>query len=96
MLMLMMMMMMITITTDNARTHLYARKGKIHGLFLLTALPFLMYVMVIPKWDTSSYVDLLSLIVTTSHHTVSGVKSYIKIITNTNVTKCSVYKKHKK
>ena len=55
-----------------------------------------MYVMVIPKWDTSSYVDLPSVIVPTSHHTVSGVKSYIKITTNTNVTKCSVYMKHKK
>ena len=96
---MMMMMMMMMITADSARTRLYAReerKVKMHGLFLLSALPFLMYVMVIPKWDTSSYVDLPSLIVPTSHHTVSEVKSYIKIITNTNVTKCSVYMKHKK
>jgi hypothetical protein len=95
-MMIMMTMMMMTTTTDCARTHLYARKGKIHGLYLLTALPFLMYVMVIPKSDTSSYVDLPSLIVPTSHLTVSGIKIYIKIITNTNVTKCSVYMKYKK
>jgi hypothetical protein len=92
----MMMMRIIIITADSARTRLYAReewKVKIHGLFLLRALPFLMYVMVIPKWDTSSYVDLPSLIVPTSHHTVSGLH---KIITNTNVTMGSVYMKHKK
>jgi len=91
-----MMMMMMMLTTDSARTHLYARKGKIRGLYVLTALPFLMYVMFIPKSDTSSYVDLPSLIVSTLHLAVSGVKSYIKIIINTNVTKSSVYMKYKK
>jgi len=68
--MLLLLLLMMMITEDSARTRLYAseeRKDKIrvHGLFLLTALPFLMCVMVIPKWDTSSYIDLLSLIVPT-------------------------------
>jgi hypothetical protein len=51
-MMMMMMMMVVVMITDSARTHLCARKDKILGLFLVTALPFLMYVMVIPKSDT--------------------------------------------
>jgi hypothetical protein len=92
------MMMMMMMTADSARTHLYAskeRKSKIHGQFLVTALPFLIYAMVIPKSDTSSYIDLPSLILPTLHHTVSGVRSYITVITNSVATKYSVYVKQK-